>query len=242
MEQQEALPRKMSRAPTTKKSIWSRKSTKKASGAPISDEPASLGNFTSAMNYEQQLDSKEDDAEKASLDEKADLARCIIPDTLRDLPTWYIKENDADVGHTISYRLKYPLHCPVGPRWYKNHHLIPPSQLRPAHRPPSVFSPQFPPMASSLHDSQPEEPPSLQRTLTGSPLASPNSSQPDVATKPRGRKTSQTTPDTVDFLDVTDPWGATYHHQSPYDPGMAGGSSSVTPQTSVDSQEVSHDL
>lgn len=233
----------MSRAPTTKKSIWSRKSTKKAV-APTKEDPTSLGMLNSAMTSEQQWDNKDSsDDEKATLEEKADLARSIIPDTLRDLPTWYLKENEVnDIKNTISYRLRYPIHCPVGPRRYKNHHLIPASQRRPAHRPPSVFSPQFPPMNSSLHDSMPEEVPSMYMALSGSPLATPNSSQPDVATQPRGRKTSQTTPDTVDFLDVTDPWGVTYHHQSPYDPGMSG-SSSVTPQTSsVDSQEVSHDL
>ncbi|KAF7981164.1 hypothetical protein HWV62_34935 [Athelia sp. TMB] len=244
MEQQETLQRKMSRAPTTKKpSIWSRKSSKlkKAAGAPI-ENTASLGKFISDMASTQQTDGKDgDDDEKIILDDKADqiavLARSIIPDTLRDLPTWYIKENDANAGHTLSYRLRYPIHCPVGPRCYKNHHLIPPSQLRPAHRPPSVFSPQFPPMASSLHDSH-EEVPSLYISPSMSPLATPNSSQPDVATKPRGRKTSQTTPDTVDLLDVTDPWGTTYHHQSPYDPGMGSGSTITPPTTSsVDSQE-----
>lgn len=234
----------MSRAPTIKKSIWSRKSTKKAPVAPTQEDPAALGKLNSDMTSDQQWDSREsDDDEKATLEEKADLARSIIPDTLRDLPTWYLKENEVnDIKNTISYRLRYPIHCPIGPRRYKNHHLIPASQRRPAHRPPSVFSPQFPPMASSLHDSMPEEVPSFYGSPSGSPLATPNSSQPDVTMQPRGRKTSQTTPDNVDFLDVTDPWGATYHHQSPYDPGMTN-SSSVTPQTSsVDSQEVSQDL
>lgn len=56
-------------------------------------------------------------------------------------------------------------------------------------------------------------------TPSHSPLPTPDSSQTRVADsgKPRSRKTSQTTPDNVDLLDVTDPWGTNWHHQSPYD-------------------------
>lgn len=247
MQQQDFLQRKMSRAPSSgKRSIWSRKLSKKSLGAPISDDAnLGMGNFVPTMAYDQRLDSKEkEEDEMAALDDKVDQisaalarSRSIIPDPLSELPAWFTKENDLNVGHTISYRLKHPIHSPVGPRWYKNHHLIPPAHLRPAGRPTSVFSPSFPPMASSLHDSH-EEVHSLHRSQSGSPIATPNSSQPDVATKPRGRKTSQTTPDNVDLLDVTDPWGTHYHHQSPYDPGLSSSSTTTPPTTSFDSQEV----
>ena len=132
-----------------------------------------------------------------------------------------------------TFRVKYPLHNPLGPRWYKNHHLIPPSQMRPSLRPPTFFSPSFPPISTS---SMPERSEDLAGISgTSSPLPTPNSSQTRVAdggSKPRSRKTSQTTPDNVDLLDVTDPWGTNWHHQSPYDVFAQAGA------TSLDTQDV----
>jgi hypothetical protein len=187
------------------------------------------------------MDSDEKD-EKDPLDEKADLvvSHSIIPDVLGELPAWFIKENESAIGQTMSYRIKYPIHSPVGPRYYRNQHLIPSFQ-RTATRPPSVFSPFFPPMAASSHDASEDSTskPGLSRTPSGSPLATPSSSQADVAVKPRSRKTSQTTPDNVDLLDVTDPWGTYHHHQSPYDPGLSSSSGHGSP-VEADPPEVSN--
>lgn len=229
MEHQEVLERKMSRSHTTiKRSLWSRKSTKKQlMGAPVNSVPA-LGKLVSPMHSDQLEKEKKLEDQKERVGDKTDqvgslVSRSIIPEPLGELPAWFSKENDLAIGQTTSYRIKYPIHSPFGPRFYKNQHLIPSSQLRAAARPPSVFSPSFPPMAAAMHDQSEESMsrPGLSRTPSGSPLATPNSSQADVAAKPRSRKTSQTTPDTVDLLDVTDPWGTHYHHQSPYDPGLS---------------------
>ncbi len=124
----------------------------------------------------------------------------------------------------------YPLHNPVGPRFYRNIHLIPPSQIRPGARPPSVFSPSFPPIStqtSQLSQEHADSGPS--RTPSHSTLPTPSSSQTAVGDGPKGRsrKTSQTTPDNVDLMDVTDPWGTNWHHTSPYDIGMPAGSASA---------------
>jgi hypothetical protein len=243
MEQQEATGRKLSRDhSTSKRSLWFRKSTKRQMGAPVT---AALGKSTTSMESDLPLGYKGED-NKDSLDEQMEkgdqvssfASRSIIPDPLGELPAWFGKENDFAVGQTISYRIKYPIHSPIGPRWYKNQHLVPSSQLRSANRPPSVFSPSFPPMASSTHDPSEDSMtrPGLSRTPSGSPMATPDSSQADVAAKPRSRKTSQTTPDTVDLLDVTDPWGTHYHHPSPYDPGLSS-SSSISPVV-TDTSEV----
>jgi hypothetical protein len=60
--------------------------------------------------------------------------------------------------------------------------------------------------------------PDPRRTSSHSPLPTPTSSDTRVADGGRrSRKTSQTTPDNIDLLDVTDPWGTNWHHQSPYD-------------------------
>ena len=241
MEQQDVLQRTMSRTQSTpKRSLWSRRSTKKQLGAPVNNVPA-LGKLTSAMDSDQSEENKVDDEKDDKSDQVVSLlSRSIIPDALSEAPAWFIKENDLAIGQTTSYRIKYPIHSPFGPRFYKNQHLIPSSQLRAAARPPSVFSPSFPPMAASMHDHSEDSTsrPGLSRTPSGSPLGTPNSSQADVAAKPRSRKTSQTTPDTVDLLDVTDPWGTHYHHQSPYDPGLTSSSGHISPVEADSTQEV----
>ena len=113
-----------------------------------------------------------------------------------------------------AYKLSYPLHNPYGPRWYKNHHLLPPALVKPSMRPPTFFSPSFPPISTNVADADDPDPlPAVPK----SPLPTPASSQTRVTEKPRSRKTSQSTPDNVDLLDGTDPWGSTWHHTSPYD-------------------------
>lgn len=118
-----------------------------------------------------------------------------------------------------TFKVKYHLHNPLGPRWYRNHHLIPPSQMRPSLRPPTFFSSSFPPISTSSMPEHSELAAEASGPPSQSPLPTPNSSQTRVVDggKPRSRKTSQTTPDNVDLLDVTDPYGTNWHHQSPYD-------------------------
>jgi hypothetical protein len=135
---------------------------------------------------------------------------------------------------TATFKVKYHLHDPLGPRWYKNHHLIPPSQMRPSLRPPTFFSSSFPPISTSSMPEHSELAAGPSGTPSQSPLPTPDSSQTRVidGSKPRSRKTSQTTPDNVDLLDVTDPWGTNWHHQSPYDVF------SQTATSSLDTQDV----
>ncbi|KAJ7751246.1 hypothetical protein DFH07DRAFT_745568 [Mycena maculata] len=142
------------------------------------------------------------------------MSRSIIPDLLKELPSWYNPRN---------MRYPIPLHNPVGPRYYKNHHLIPPSNSRPATRPPSVFSPSFPPMASGVPERSDDSSrmPSVSRSASNSPLPTPNSSQTEGMNLPRSRKPSQTAHDNVDLLDGSDPWGTPWHHESPYDVGLS---------------------
>lgn len=144
--------------------------------------------------------------------------KSVIPDQLAELPAWY---SDAEwtSASAAQFRAKYPLHNPLGPRYYRNHHLAPMSLDR---RPPSVFSPSFPPMAASnerLPDPAKVAGPS--RTPSGSPLPTPTSSQVRIHdVRVRTRKLSQGTHDGVDLMDVTDPWGMNWHHQSRYDLGV----------------------
>ncbi|KAJ7675372.1 hypothetical protein B0H17DRAFT_1081174 [Mycena rosella] len=145
------------------------------------------------------------------------LSRSIIPDTLKELPSWY-----SDNSH---HSVRFNMHNPVGPRWYKNHHLVPPANSRPATRPPSVFSPSFPAMASTGGLDRLEESsrmPALSRSTSNSPLPTPtpNSSQTRM-------EDAATFPDAVDLLDGSDPHGAAWHHESPYDVGLSSSPASL---------------
>ncbi|KAJ6520061.1 hypothetical protein C8R45DRAFT_1085966 [Mycena sanguinolenta] len=207
------LERKLSK-PKRSSSIWSRKSLRRTSTnqSQSQPQPASAAKLTSpstsslANAYPRSLNGH-DRGESADTVPPMPimLSRSIVPDRLPELPAWY-KEN---TNHSV----RYPIHNPVGPRWYKNHHLVAPASTRPS-RPPSVFSPSFPPIASSG-----EAGPAPSRSASNSPLPTPNSSQTDM--RPRSRKTSQTARDNVDLLDVSDPWGAPWHHESPYDVGLS---------------------
>lgn len=116
-------------------------------------------------------------------------------------------------------RAFYKLHNPLGPRWYRNQHLIPPAHLKPSMRPPTFFSTSFPPIGTTSPDYPNDE--ELSRS-SHSPLPTPESSQTRVqdGSKPRSRKTSQTAPDAIDLLDLSDPWGQSWHHKSPYEYGQ----------------------
>ncbi|KAJ7231866.1 hypothetical protein B0H12DRAFT_206109 [Mycena haematopus] len=204
------LERKLSKRKSG--SLWSRKSLRRSSTSQAQPQPASAVQLTSPSTSSlarapPRSVSDHDRGESADTVPPMPivLSRSIVPDRLPELPAWY-KENS---NHSV----RYPIHNPFGPRWYKNHHLVPPANTRPS-RPPSVFSPSFPPMASSG-----ESVPTLSRSASNSPLPTPSSSQTDM--QPRSRKTSQTARDNVDLLDGSDPWGAPWHHESPYDVGLS---------------------
>ena len=226
--------RKLSR--NSSRSLWHRKSAKKST-APSATPPSKHLHLNSSQSLVT-MDSKANDTSDEEPDHSPfppPMSRSIIPDPLNELPTWYSKESELAAANFSTFRIKYPLHNPIGPKSYRNHHLIPPASLNPNNRPPSVFSPSFPPMAPSLvdrsQDSSRLPPPS--RTPSATTLQTPSSSQvriPDLASKPRSRKTSQ---DNADLLDASDPWGTHWHHQSPYDTG-----SNISP-VSVDSPDAS---
>lgn len=199
----EALQRKLSRGNSGNgASVWSRRTLKRSQTAPTPAAPP------------------QDEPMSSSEDERP--AHSIVPDPMSvSYDAWASVPLPAP-------KLYYPLHNPVGPRFYRNFHLIPPSQIRPGARPPSVFSPSFPPISTQTSQDHLDSGPS--RTPSHSTLLpTPSSSQTAVGDGPKGRsrKTSQSTPDNVDLMDVTDPWGTNWHHTSPYDIGMPGGSASV---------------
>ncbi|KAI0639651.1 hypothetical protein C8Q77DRAFT_1046509 [Trametes polyzona] len=197
------------------KSFLARKSTKKHDDPPPKQR--------SATDHGAQYDPR---ASSLDVNEKEQenarplfnpFAYSIIPDPLNELPSWYHREVEFATASAAQFRARYPLHNPVGPRWYRNHHLLPPHKDG---RPPSVFSPSFPPMASAPERAQdPARMAGPSRTPSGSPLPTPTSSQIRIQEpiKPRSRKTSTNTHDGVDMMDGTDPWGTNWHHESPYD-------------------------
>ncbi|KAJ3825634.1 hypothetical protein F5880DRAFT_1454107, partial [Lentinula raphanica] len=219
---------------------FSRKTVKRSSKAAATSsapEPQPSSNpataTASSTLAEQQSVQKQDAREMETLEqnEKNDSVTSlpttsIIPDVLKELPAWYTKE---DLSTITSFRVRFPIHNPVGPRYYRNHHLIPPSVYRPGARPPSVFSPSFPAMGTNSMPERLDDAtrlPGPSRTPSHSPLPTPSSSQTrvaDLGIKPRSRKTSQTAHDDVDLLDVSDPWGTNWHHESPYDIGLGSG-------------------
>ncbi|KAF8140442.1 hypothetical protein EV363DRAFT_349129 [Boletus edulis] len=234
-----AVSRRLSRKDSknsSARSLWHTKSTKKPAESPTATATQVVKHLSSSMASTHSLpsmDPSDDNDGARSSQENATPSRSIIPDPLGELPAWFKKENEMAAANISTFRIKYALHDPNGPRWYKNHHLLPPPNVN---RPPSHFSSSFPPMAASvhsLHDRSEDltRPPAPSRSPSGTPLPTPSTSQvriPDPSVKPRSRKTSQ---DNIDLMDVSDPWGTRWHHESPYDAG-----SSVSP-VSVDSPE-----
>lgn len=244
MEQKEIVERKLSkRRSNSGTSIWSRKSVKRSATAPPAPPPIqksppkqrpSDNERRRREAEERKADRLEENTESSDWVPAMNSPRSIIPENMKELPAWYNKDAWASVPLS-SFRLRYNLHNPVGPRWYKNHHLIPPSQVRSTARPPTIFSPSFPPITSSTGLDRSEDATRLagpSRTSSNSPLATPSSSQTRVVdgNKPRSRKTSETAHDNVDLLDVTDPWGTNWHHHSPYDIGLGNEPISVEVQ------------
>lgn len=148
----------------------------------------------------------------------------LIPDPLLELPPWFRTDADAwNVASLMSFRSRYPMHNPAGPRWYQNIHLLPPQE-----KDSSQFSASFPPIPTAAERSQES---TRLRTPSASPLPTPNSSQlriVDPTGRVRTRKISQT--DNVDMLDGTDPWGQQWHHDSPYDIGGLNRDASPDPE------------
>lgn len=236
MEKGAATQRKLSRGKSMQSSrgIFSRKSVKKAdsqslsqtsSHTTIQDDRASVA---TGKGKEQERHSLADNGPPSR---PFFPARSIIPDPLNELPAWYTQAVE-DIPSTVGqFRSRYPMHNPVGPRWYKNCHLSP-RYLE--NRPPSFFSPSFPPMAASADRTQDSKIPGPSRTPSGSPLPTPTSSQTRIHdVRVRSRKVSQTAHDNVDMLDGTDPWGTNWHHQSPYDVGNDRVSPDASPEVSV---------
>ncbi|KAJ3750642.1 hypothetical protein DFH05DRAFT_1436860 [Lentinula detonsa] len=241
MEKRERLERKASTAKRKSQGhLFSRKSVKRSSKTAATssalepEPPLNPATTTTTSNLaESQSDHKQDAREMETLEqnEKNDSVTSlpttsIIPDALKELPAWYTSE---DWSATTSFRTRFPLHNPVGPRYYRNHHLIPPAMYRPGARPPSIFSPSFPAMGTNSMPERFDDAtrlPGPSRTPSHSPLPTPSSSQTrvaDLGIKPRSRKTSQSAHDNVDLLDVSDPWGTNWHHESPYDIGLGSG-------------------
>ncbi|KAI6031584.1 hypothetical protein BKA83DRAFT_4202553 [Pisolithus microcarpus] len=211
---QRKLSRRSSKNTGGGKSSWHRPSFKKSTeGATATRNHSSALNADSTQFLVNMDSDGVNDAGKSSQDDN--------DDQLPSLLSHSVKENDMAAANVSTFRIKYPLHNPQGPPWYKNHHLIPPSALNP---PPLFFSPSFPPMAASIHDRSEDStrPPGPSRTHQQVRI-------PEIGGKPRSRKTSQ---DNVDLMDLSDPWGTHWHHESPYDAGTN------TSPVSVDQPEV----
>lgn len=215
-------PRKLSsRAHPSSRSLLTRKLSKPAepSGKVLSEEvrrdgaAAEQSNGKGKQREDQTYQDVQDQPQRPVFP-----AKSIIPDPLAELPAWYSTDSEWATVSAAQFRKKYPIHNPIGPRYYKNHHLAPPALDK---RPPSVFSPSFPPMATSTdHLPDTAQIPGPSRSPSRSPLPTPTSSQVRIHdVRVRTRKVSQTAHDNVDMLDHTDPWGTNWHHQSPYDVG-----------------------
>lgn len=226
MERVEILERKLSkRKSNSGTSVWSRKSVKRSTTAPpVNPNPHDLPSVPSTSTMPESY-SRSQSAQSSDRTDRRDAprltpSRSLIADP-RENPTW-VQNGPWAAVPLPTLKANYPLHNPLGPRWYKNHHLIPPSQKKPSMRPPTFFSPSFPPMHTSSSPEHVDDDTGSSRPASNSPLPTPTSSQTRVGEggRPRSRKTSQTAPDNVDLLDVTDPWGTPWHHQSPYDIGQ----------------------
>ena len=163
-------------------------------------------------------------------------------------PRWSYHPPDrthAIITPPTSYRMSYQIHNPVGPRYYRNHHLhlLNLSAATAAQYPPSAFSSAFPPLAAlptgspvhglglghthlHPHNQQPQFPtPETSCSSSESVLPTPDSSSGQGHDFPRQRKTSASgtaVADPVDLMDGSDPWGQKFHHDSPYDLGQRG--------------------
>ncbi|KAF8488521.1 hypothetical protein JB92DRAFT_1424008 [Gautieria morchelliformis] len=150
-----------------------------------------------------------------------------------------------------TYRTYYKIHNPVGPRFYRNHHLRPlnHSTFAAASRPASAFSSAFPPLAAlppgsppprglglgraQLHPhNNPPQFPSPHTSFSSSESVLPTPESSENAFPGPGGETSRknnndvvngtVVADPVDQLDGSNPYGQRFHHDSPYDLGKKG--------------------
>lgn len=233
-----------SKTVTPGRGLLSRKSVKKAQTLPVQPSSSTdtltnpgsgtLNGHANGKEKEKSFDAQDAQERPRPSPSLSSGSVSLIPDVLLELPSWYNSNLEVAAASAAQFRIKYPLHNPFGPRKYFNHHLAPPKH---DNRPPSVFSPSFPPMASaSEHEQDPLRLPGPSRTPSGSPLPTPSSSQTkiqDPGARVRTRKISGTAHDNVDMLDITDPWGTNWHHQSPYDVGHSSERTAPTPDIDV---------
>lgn len=146
----------------------------------------------------------------------------LVPDFLPVQPIQAIPDPSAP-----TFRSKYNLYNPAGPRWYYNVHLTPPHTRIPL---ASTFSPSFPPIHAANVAGSPIDVglvPGSARTPSGSPQPTPNASQTRLAAgqqdipaphaiPARARKISL---QNANLLDASDPLGMNWHNPSPYDVG-----------------------
>ncbi|KAH9035060.1 hypothetical protein EDB84DRAFT_1593940 [Lactarius hengduanensis] len=219
---------------SSKKSLFSRKPVKRSNTdapSPLSTSPPDRSS-THDTPTEPALSPVPVSREPSSDTSSSNRNRSIIPESLKELPSWYHTEGEWAAASALQFRARYPIHNPVGPRVYRNVHLLPPT------RPSSIFSPSFPPMSTEPASAAPPVAVPSQ-SPSGSPIPTPNSSQTrilDPSGKVRTRKISNTAHDNVDLLDASDPYGTNWHHQSPYDGlGLTSDRTAVSPDP-VDSR------
>ena len=205
-------------------SLWGRKNQQDSAGTKPQAREDKTDRVQHVYSPYDALPIPENNQSRVSLGMGEDSAPSIVPDVSPEGASWQTQELELATLSLIQFRARHPIHNPLGPRWYKNHHIFPP-RAKGDQRPPSLFSSSFPPMATSSHTQSQDSTwaPGPSRTPSGSPLPTPNSSQTrinDPQVKVRSRKTSQTAHDEVDLMDGTDPWGQQWHHQSPYDVGL----------------------
>lgn len=160
------------------------------------------------------------------------------------------EEVTSRIAPPSSYRTFYKIHNPVGPRYYRNHHLRPSINLAlsAALRPASAFSSAFPPLSALPPASPPprglglghtqlhphNNPPQFLSPNTSfssseSVLPTPDSTQATIlgqggeAQRKNNNVVNGTVvSDPVDQLDGSNPYGQKFHHDSPYDLGKKG--------------------
>lgn len=210
-------------------SRWRRSSLKQNNPEPTANNAVPRTETRADNSSEKGKGRASEDGDNSSMHWSSSAMQNLIPERLKELPPWYNHEVERSAMAAMQFRKRYQIHNPVGPRWYKNHHLIPP-QRRQGGRPSSIFSPSFPPISASTGDhplhtvSMPAVP--MRRTPSASPIPTPSSSAVVVnevgfGPKLRSRRPSNGSPhDNVDMMDVSDPWGTNWHHQSPYDVGI----------------------
>ncbi|KAH6916921.1 hypothetical protein BKA70DRAFT_1417705 [Coprinopsis sp. MPI-PUGE-AT-0042] len=210
---------------TTKKSgsgfsLWSRKSLKRSNTAHSVSPVTNSNDVTARIEHAASDDHL--NTPHNGFQRQNSFQSSILSHPRRDMSPSAGEPGTWTTVPVAAAQVHYIIHNPLGPRWYKNYHLIPPSENRPGARPPTFFSPSFPGISTS-NVAHPGDSENSSRAASKSPLPTPASSQTRVneGVKPRSRKTSQTAPDNVDLLDVTDPWGTNWHHESPYDVGQA---------------------